>query len=54
MKKLMFVTDESILGGCARSGVAEVVDSLANSVAADYAVTVVCPGWRRRVGTHGR
>lgn len=43
MKKLMFVTDESILGGCARSGVAEVVDSLANSVAADYAVTVVCP-----------
>lgn len=43
MKKLMFVTDESILGGCARSGVAEVVDSLANSVTADYAVTVVCP-----------
>lgn len=43
MKKLMFVTDESILGGCARSGVAEVVDSLANSVATDYAVTVVCP-----------
>lgn len=43
MKKLMFMTDESILGGCARSGVAEVVDSLANSVAADYAVTVVCP-----------
>ena len=43
MKKLMFVTDESILGGCARSGIAEVVDSLANSVATDYAVTVVCP-----------
>lgn len=43
MKKLMFLTDESILGGCACSGVAEVVDSLANSVATDYAVTVVCP-----------
>ena len=43
MKKLMFLTDESILGGCARSGIAEVVDSLANSVATDYAVTVVCP-----------
>lgn len=43
MKKLMFITDESILGGYARSGIAEVVDSLANSVATDYAVTVVCP-----------
>lgn len=43
MKKLMFVTDESILGGCARSGVAEVVDSLGNALTEDYAVSVVCP-----------
>ena len=43
MKKLMLVTDESVLAGCARSGVAEVADSLANAMAADYAVSVVCP-----------
>ena len=43
MKKLMMLTDESILAGCARSGVAEVADSLANAMAADYAVSVVCP-----------
>lgn len=43
MKKLMILTDESILAGCARSGVAEVADSLANAMTADYAVSVVCP-----------
>lgn len=43
MKKLMMLTDESVLAGCARSGVAEVADSLANAMAADYAVSVVCP-----------
>lgn len=43
MKKLMILTDESILAGCARSGVAEVADSLANAMAADYATSVVCP-----------
>ena len=43
MKKLMLVSDESILGGCARSGVAEVVDSLGNALTEDYAVSVVCP-----------
>ena len=43
MKKLMMLTDESILAGCARSGVAEVADSLANAMTADYAVSVVCP-----------
>lgn len=43
MKNLLIVTDESILAGCARSGVAEVADSLANAMTADYAVSVVCP-----------
>lgn len=43
MKKLMLVSDESILGGCARSGVAEMVDSLGNALTEDYAVSVVCP-----------
>lgn len=43
MKKLLILTDESVLAGCARSGVAEVADSLANAMTADYAVSVVCP-----------
>lgn len=43
MKKLLILTDESVLAGCARSGVAEVADSLANAMTPDYAVSVVCP-----------
>lgn len=43
MKKLLILSDESVLAGCARSGVAEVTDSLANAMTADYAVSVVCP-----------
>ena len=43
MKKLLILTDESVLGGCARSGVGEVADSLANAMTPDYAVNVVCP-----------
>lgn len=43
MKKLLILTDESVLGGCAKSGVAEVADSLANAMTPDYTVSVVCP-----------
>lgn len=43
MKRLLILTDESILGGCAKSGVAEVADSLANAMTDTYAVCVVCP-----------
>lgn len=43
MKKLLILTDESVLAGCARSGVGEVADSLANAMTPDYAVSVVCP-----------
>ena len=43
MKKLLILTDESVLGGCAKSGVAEVADSLANAMTPDYAVSAVCP-----------
>lgn len=43
MKRLLILTDESILGGCAKSGVGEVADSLANAMADTYAVCVVCP-----------
>lgn len=43
MKKLLILTDESVLGGCARSGVAEVADSLANAMTPDYSVSVACP-----------
>lgn len=43
MKKLLILTDESVLAGCARSGVGEVADSLANTMTADYAVSVICP-----------
>lgn len=43
MKKLLIASAESVLGGRALSGVAEVVDSLANSLTDRYQVTVVCP-----------
>lgn len=43
MSKLLIVADESILAGCAKSGVAEVADSLANAMTPDYSVSVVCP-----------
>lgn len=41
--KILYVADESIIGGVVRSGVAEVVDSLANAVSEDCAVSVICP-----------
>ena len=43
MKNLLILTDESVLAGCARSGVGEVADSLANAMADTYRVYVVCP-----------
>lgn len=43
MKKLLMVADESIIAGCARCGVAELVDSLANAMTPHYEVYVVCP-----------
>lgn len=43
MKKLLILTDESVLAGCAKSGIAEVADSLANVMVNHYNVSVVCP-----------
>ena len=43
MKKLAILTEESVLSGAYRTGVAEVADSLAYSMTPEYAVTVVCP-----------
>ena len=42
MKKLVMLSHESIFSGYVLSGVAELVDSLANSLSKDYDVTVVC------------
>lgn len=43
--KILYVSDESVIGGVVRSGVAEAVDSLANAVAEDSAleVAMICP-----------
>ena len=43
MKKLVMIAEESIFSGVVKCGMAELVDSLANSLGQDYAVTVVCP-----------
>lgn len=43
MKKLVMVSEESIFAGVVKSGMAELTDSLANSLSVQYAVTVVCP-----------
>lgn len=43
MQSLLILTDESILGGCAKSGVGEVADSLANAMTDSCRVCVVCP-----------
>jgi len=43
MKRLLIVSDESILGGVTKCGVAQVVDSLASSLASEYEVSVLCP-----------
>lgn len=41
-KKLCFLSDESVLAGSARTGVSEVVDSLACALSKDYETSVVC------------
>lgn len=43
MKKLVMVTVESVFSGRVLSGVAELVDSLANSLSKNYNVTIICP-----------
>ena len=42
MKKLVIFSEESILSGVIKCGIAEVVDSLANSLTSEYEVYVVC------------
>ena len=43
MKKLVMLSVESVFSGRVHSGMAEMVDSLANALSKDYAVTIVCP-----------
>ena len=43
MKKIVFVSDESIVSGRVKCGVAELVDSLANAVSGEYKAYVICP-----------
>lgn len=42
MKKLVMVTHESVFSGWVKTGMAEMVDSLANALGRDYAVTIIC------------
>lgn len=42
MKRLVMVSVESVFSGVVKSGMAELVDSLANSLSRDYEVTIVC------------
>lgn len=41
--RILYIADESVIGGVVRSGVAEVADSLANAVAETEQVSVICP-----------
>jgi len=43
MKKLVMLSVESVYSGRVLSGMAEMVDSMANALSRDYAVTIVCP-----------
>lgn len=43
MKKLVMLSVESVFSGVVLSGMAEMVDSMANSLSRDYAVTIICP-----------
>ena len=64
MKKLVIVSNESVFAGSAKTGVGEMTDSLANSLAKDYSTCVICPdghgiltkipGNMRRRGNHIR
>lgn len=42
MKKLVIISPESVYSGWVKTGMAELGDSLANSLAKDYAVTLIC------------
>lgn len=42
MRKLVMVTHESVFSGWVKTGMAEMVDSLANALGRDYAVTIIC------------
>nr|DAI72167.1 MAG TPA: glycogen synthase [Bacteriophage sp.] len=57
MKKLVMVSEESFFSGMVKSGMAEIVDSLANSLSMLYSVTVVCQdgqGLFLKAGCKGR
>lgn len=43
MKKLVMVSNESVFAGVVKCGMAELVDTLANSLSTDYDVSIVCP-----------
>jgi glycosyltransferase involved in cell wall biosynthesis len=43
MKKLVMLSVESVFSGRVLSGMAEMVDSMANALSRDYEVTIVCP-----------
>ena len=43
MKKLVMLSVESVFSGRVLSGMAEMVDSMANALGRDYNVTIVCP-----------
>lgn len=43
MKKLVMLSVESVFSGRVLSGMAEMVDSMANSLSKDYSVSIICP-----------
>ena len=43
MKKLVMLSVESVFSGRVLSGMAEMVDSMANALSRDYNVTIICP-----------
>lgn len=43
MKKLVMLSVESVFSGRVLSGMAEMVDSMANALSRDYIVTIICP-----------
>ena len=43
MKKLVMLSVESVFSGRVLSGMAEMVDSMANALSKDYEVTIICP-----------
>ena len=43
LKKLTFISLESVFSGVIQSGMAEMIDSLANSLSNEYQVSILCP-----------